>query len=88
MPLYGSGYIFSKEFFTGWVVVGIIWIFCSFIAVGLYPAWESRETLIKVTKLIVTGKKPKPVFVGAPHTIEETSGNATPVESSSVSKVG
>lgn len=22
MPMYGSGYIFSKPFFTGWVVVG------------------------------------------------------------------
>jgi Na+/proline symporter len=24
MPMYGSGYIFSKKFFTGWVVVGIL----------------------------------------------------------------
>ena len=24
MPMYGSGYIFSKKFFTGWVVVGIM----------------------------------------------------------------
>lgn len=28
-PLYGSGYIFSKPFFTGWVSVGIIWLFFS-----------------------------------------------------------
>ena len=25
MPLYGTKYIFSKKFFTGWVVVFIIW---------------------------------------------------------------
>jgi urea-proton symporter len=31
MPLYGTGYIFSLEFFTGWVVVGIIWIFLSLL---------------------------------------------------------
>jgi hypothetical protein len=24
MPMYGSGYVFSEKFFTGWVVVGII----------------------------------------------------------------
>jgi hypothetical protein len=28
-PLYGTGYIFSKKFFTGWVSVGIIWMFFS-----------------------------------------------------------
>jgi Na+/proline symporter len=32
IPLYGSSYIFSLNFFTGWVVVGIIWIFLSFFA--------------------------------------------------------
>jgi urea-proton symporter len=29
MPMYGTSYIFSLDFFTGWVVVGIIWIFLS-----------------------------------------------------------
>lgn len=29
MPMYGAGYIFSVKFFTGWVVVGIMWIFFS-----------------------------------------------------------
>ena len=42
MPMYGSKYIFSEKFFTGWVVVGIIWIFFSLLIVGVYPVWESR----------------------------------------------
>jgi hypothetical protein len=29
IAMYGSGYIFSLNFFTGWIVVGIIWIFLS-----------------------------------------------------------
>lgn len=53
MPMYGTGYVFSKPFFTGWVVVGIIWIFCSFIGVGLFPLWEGRKTLLRTTKLIL-----------------------------------
>lgn len=28
-PLYGTGYIFSKKFFTGWVAVGITWLLFS-----------------------------------------------------------
>jgi len=57
--MYGSGYIFSKPFFTGWVTVGIIWIFCSFGAVGLFPVYEGRKSLFRTFKFIyldVTGK--------------------------------
>lgn len=45
MPMYGSGYIFSEKFFTGWVVVGIMWLFFSIFCVGLYPLFEGRHSL-------------------------------------------
>lgn len=73
--MYGSGYIFSKPFFTGWVTVGIIWIFCSFICVGLYPVWESRATLTRVLRGIVTGKAPAMVTIVAEG---EDDGTLTP----------
>lgn len=60
MPMYGTGYIFSKPFFTGWVTVGIIWIFFSLGAVGIFPVFESRGTLTRTFKYIIadlTGKK-------------------------------
>lgn len=50
MPMYGSGYVFSKPFFTGWVTVGIIWIFGSSGAVGIFPLWEGRHSIVRVTK--------------------------------------
>ncbi|KAI0119759.1 Na+/solute symporter [Daldinia grandis] len=52
-PMYGSSYVFSKPFFTGWVTVGIIWIFCSLGAVGLFPVFEGRKTLARTFKAIV-----------------------------------
>lgn len=52
MPMYGSGYVFSKKFFTGWVVVGILWMFCSAFCVGLYPLWEGRKTSVRTMKAI------------------------------------
>ncbi|TPX12163.1 uncharacterized protein E0L32_007049 [Thyridium curvatum] len=52
MPMFGSGYIFSKPFFTGWVSVGIIWIFCSLFAVGLFPVFEGRRTLVRTVKFV------------------------------------
>ncbi|KAI9903636.1 hypothetical protein N3K66_000165 [Trichothecium roseum] len=79
MPMYATGYIFSKKFFTGWVVVGIIWIFLSFGAVGVYPLWESRATLARVTKAMFLGKKPSPVMVVAEQEIKgQPSGTTTP----------
>jgi hypothetical protein len=47
MPLYGTGYIFSQSFFSGWVIVGIIWLMCSAMAVGVYPLWEGRASLAR-----------------------------------------
>lgn len=47
MPLYGTGYIFSPSFFAGWVIVGIIWLMCSTMAVGVYPLWEGRASLAR-----------------------------------------
>jgi SSS family transporter len=43
MPMYGSGYIFSKKFFTGWIVVWIIWLFFTSFLVCLFPLWQGRH---------------------------------------------
>ncbi|KAF9875441.1 urea transporter [Colletotrichum karsti] len=52
MPLYGSGYVFSKPFFTGWVVVGITWLFASVIMVVFLPIFESRSTVVRTTRMM------------------------------------
>ncbi|KAK3934901.1 urea transporter [Diplogelasinospora grovesii] len=87
MPMYGSGYIFSKPFFTGWVTVGIIWIFCSFFGVGLFPIIEGRKTLVSTFKFMyldIAGKKhPKTIHAQTPVLEEKTThspGDVTPPE--------
>ena len=79
MPMYGSGYVFSKKFFTGWVVVGILWMFCSAGAVGIYPLWEGRATSTRTFKSIyldITGKKKPPKA----HAVLDGTGADTPTE--------
>jgi hypothetical protein len=83
MPMYGSGYIFSKKFFTGWVVVGIIWLFGSLLCVGVFPVWEGRNDLFAVFKSIyldVTGKKHPSKYHGPEATFVEgkETGTDTP----------
>lgn len=53
MPMYGSSYVFSKTFFRGWIVVGILWMFCSAGAVCIYPVWEGRRTIARTTKCAI-----------------------------------
>jgi len=60
MPMYGSSYVFSERFFTGWVVIGIMWLFFSLGCVGIYPLWEGRKSLAHNISSIfkdITGKE-------------------------------
>ncbi|ONH65133.1 Urea active transporter [Cyberlindnera fabianii] len=43
MPMFGTGYIFSKRFFTGWITVWIGWLFLTAFLVCLFPLWEGRH---------------------------------------------
>ncbi|XBW36221.1 hypothetical protein QEN19_001802 [Hanseniaspora menglaensis] len=53
MPMYGiKGYIWSKGFFTGWVVIIIIWMFISAFIVVVGPVWEGRHSIWFVLKAI------------------------------------
>ncbi|RMZ70941.1 solute symporter family transporter [Pyrenophora seminiperda CCB06] len=44
MPMFFSHYIFSKGFFTGWVVVSFLWVFASSAISCILPIWETRGT--------------------------------------------
>jgi hypothetical protein len=86
MPLYGSGYIFSPSFFAGWVVVGIIWLMCSTIAVGVYPLWEGRDSLRRnfggMWKEITGGRVAKRRTEVVEGREGRTASDVTPVEES------
>jgi urea-proton symporter len=77
-PLYGTAYIFSKKFFTGWVVVGIIWLMFSTVIVGIFPIWEGRHSMVHTFGSLfrdLCGKKTAPVSVGQPQGNEDDSGS-------------
>ncbi|KAG2417016.1 urea active transporter [Aspergillus terreus] len=85
IPMYGSSYVFSKKFFTGWVVVGIIWMFFTAFGVVIFPLYEGRESIVRTVRLMALdamGRKPRKIHGqkedGGPE--EMTSGVATPTE--------
>ena len=45
MPLYGTGYVFSKPFFRFWVVWTFLWAWAAALIITLLPLWQGRHTL-------------------------------------------
>ena len=46
ISLYGTAYTFSRKFFTGWVIVSLLWAIFSFSAVTIFPIIEGRHLLL------------------------------------------
>lgn len=50
---YGTGWIFTKAAFEGWVVMSLIWIFFSALACIIWPIVESYPALRDMTMMLV-----------------------------------
>ena len=57
MPLYGTGYIFSKPFFRFWVVWTFLWAWTATLIITLLPLWQGRHTLQQLLKRLVGMEK-------------------------------
>jgi len=53
LPLFFSSVVYSVAGLSAWVVVGMIWTFCSSFIVVLYPLWESRAAIAQISRGIV-----------------------------------
>ncbi|KAL4760991.1 sodium:solute symporter family protein [Aspergillus foveolatus] len=43
IPMFLSHYIFSKGFFTAWVIISFLWVFAAFFLCGILPVVETRR---------------------------------------------
>uniref|UniRef100_A0A060T9S5 ARAD1D16852p n=1 Tax=Blastobotrys adeninivorans TaxID=409370 RepID=A0A060T9S5_BLAAD len=66
MPMYGTSYVFSKKFFTGWIVVGFIWLFYTLFFVGLFPIYQGLSSIRRVCMGIFGDVTGKPVAMESP----------------------
>lgn len=57
IPMYATHYVFSKDFFVGWIVVVFLWAFFASSSITLIPIWEGRGAITSVTKSILGRKK-------------------------------
>lgn len=63
IPMFLSHYIFSRNFFTAWVVISFIWVFCAFFLCGILPIVETRSFWRRLPKLLFQKGKGKPDVV-------------------------
>lgn len=61
LPLFFTHYIFSKGFFKGWIVVGILWAFVGTFITVVLPLWESRAAMSRVGRGIMADLRGKRV---------------------------
>ncbi|RAL00455.1 sodium:solute symporter family protein [Aspergillus ibericus CBS 121593] len=81
IPMYGTSYVFSKKFFTGWVVVGLIWLFGTTFGVVIFPLYEGRASIVRTVRMMamdLMGKGRGKAIMGE-MTSENVSGVQTPV---------
>ncbi|KAL5419401.1 hypothetical protein PMIN03_000590 [Paraphaeosphaeria minitans] len=57
MPMFFSHYIFSKGFFTAWVVISFIWVFTSSAISCFLPLWETRTFWGKLWRDVRSGQR-------------------------------
>lgn len=68
--LFGTAYIYSRAFFTGWVVVSFIWVWISMCICVIYPVVESTGALREICRGIgadlgvLVGRKKRKVSGG------------------------
>lgn len=53
LPLFFAQTIYGVKGLGAWVIIGIIWTFCSALAVVVYPLYESREALLMVSRGLI-----------------------------------
>jgi len=53
LPLFFSSTVYGVAGLSAWVVIGMIWTFCSSFIVVLYPLWESRRAITQIASGIV-----------------------------------
>ncbi|KAK5688343.1 hypothetical protein LTS10_000321 [Elasticomyces elasticus] len=59
MPMYGTRYVFSKNFFRFWVALTFLWAFGAAFTITIMPLVEGRSTIKLFFTTMVFGKKPQ-----------------------------
>ena len=75
LPMYAAKYIFSRRFFESWLVVAIIWIWCTLLIAGFFPLIGGRRQFVAIYRVLRYGRQDGGDGATSPSTAE---GEKTP----------
>ncbi|KZO97506.1 hypothetical protein CALVIDRAFT_549294 [Calocera viscosa TUFC12733] len=81
LPLYGTNYVFSRSFFTGWIVVAFLWAWFASIVIICFPLLEGRKAIWLLFRKMVNYSR-----LGKPSLPTENVDSADRMEGHSVVK--
>jgi len=63
LPIYGTNYIFSRNFFTGWIVVTFLWAWFAALVIIFLPLWEGRKGIVLLFSRVLNFLAGKPMLL-------------------------
>ncbi|KAJ6084346.1 hypothetical protein N7486_011146 [Penicillium sp. IBT 16267x] len=61
LPIFFSSVVYGKKGFTTWISLVIAWLIVAACGCILYPIWESRGSLVQITRGIYNDLRRKPI---------------------------
>ncbi|KAG4433201.1 hypothetical protein IFR05_011309 [Cadophora sp. M221] len=59
LPMYAAKYTFSKNFYSAWLVISIIWLWGTLFVAGFYPIIDGRKQILSIIRSLCTGGRAK-----------------------------
>ncbi|PVH75681.1 hypothetical protein DL98DRAFT_498023 [Cadophora sp. DSE1049] len=57
LPMYAAKYTFSKNFYSVWLVISIIWLWGTLFVAGFYPIIDGRKQILSIIRALWKGNR-------------------------------
>jgi urea-proton symporter len=47
--------VFPSKFYTAWLIIGIIWLWCTLLIATLYPIFDGRRKITTFVRALLAG---------------------------------
>ncbi|KAF8850323.1 Na+/proline symporter [Acephala macrosclerotiorum] len=77
LPMYVAKFTFSKNFYSAWLVISIIWLWGTLFIAGFFPIIDGRRQIVAIFKAIGQGGSSKKARTASPTDGEVSSSDST-----------
>ncbi|KAH7372160.1 Na+/proline symporter [Cadophora sp. MPI-SDFR-AT-0126] len=78
LPMYAAKYTFSKNFYSAWLVISIIWLWGTLFVAGFYPIIDGRNQILSILGALRKGSRSSKDRDGSKTKGEVSGSSSTP----------